>query len=227
MGGIGVAALLKLLSIGAVLGLIPIIWVGYRGRGDAYRRLIWVTAFLTLDLIMFGGFTRLTDSGLGCPDWPGCYEQATPFHARDHIAAAQTADPYGPVTLDRAWIEMLHRYFAMAVGLLITAITVLAWWGRHRSDRPSPWYASFLLVLVCIQGAFGAWTVILKLQPVIVTLHLLFGMALLGGLTWLASLHRLPVALSLGRGAVDVPAALLLKGARPWYSRIRQYGLQR
>ncbi|MFX7926526.1 COX15/CtaA family protein, partial [Acinetobacter baumannii] len=75
--------------------------------------------FLTFDLIVFGAFTRLTDSGLGCPDWPGCYSAASPVGAHAHIEAAQTAMPTGPVTHAKAWIEMLHRYLASGVGLLI------------------------------------------------------------------------------------------------------------
>ena len=78
-----------------------------------------LTLFLTFDLIVFGAFTRLTDSGLGCPDWPGCYGQASPFGARAEIDAAQTALPSGPVTWRKAWIEMIHRYLAMTVGVLI------------------------------------------------------------------------------------------------------------
>jgi cytochrome c oxidase assembly protein subunit 15 len=83
--------------------------------------------FLTFDLIMFGAFTRLTDSGLGCPDWPGCYGHANPLLAHEQINAAQAAMPTGPVTWAKAWIEMIHRYFAMAVGVLIIVLMVAAW----------------------------------------------------------------------------------------------------
>ena len=76
---------------------------------------------------MFGSFTRLTDSGLGCPDWPGCYGHSNPISAGEPIRAAETAQPTGPVTMTKAWIEMLHRYFAMGVGFLIIILTVQAW----------------------------------------------------------------------------------------------------
>ncbi|HCN73528.1 MAG TPA: heme A synthase, partial [Pusillimonas sp.] len=70
-----------------------------------YRKLVFFTWFLTLDLIMFGAFVRLTDSGLGCPDWPGCYGKVTPIGAADHIRQAYEAMPYGPVSFPKAWIE--------------------------------------------------------------------------------------------------------------------------
>ena len=99
-------------------------------RCDAARRLhalTLLTLFLTFDLVLFGSFTRLTDSGLGCPDWPGCYGSASPLGARDEIHAAQTALPSGPVTHGKAWIEMIHRYLATAVGVLITVIAMVSW----------------------------------------------------------------------------------------------------
>ena len=171
---------------GLLVALVPATLV-YLSRGsDRYRKLAWVMVFLTFDLIVFGAFTRLTDSGLGCPDWPGCYGEANPFLAHEEINAAQTLQPTGPVTVFKAWIEMIHRYLAMGVGVLIIATLLVAWrLSRQLTDsRYSPWLPALLLVFVCVQGAFGAWTVTLKLQPVIVTIHLLLGMSLLSLLTW-------------------------------------------
>jgi cytochrome c oxidase assembly protein subunit 15 len=139
--------------------------------------------FLTFDLVLFGAFTRLSDSGLGCPDWPGCYGSVTPMGAQVHIDAAQAAAPTGPVTTSKAWIEMLHRKMATVIGALITLLMVLSWAWRKQT-RHSPGLASFTFVWVCVQGAFGAWTVTLKLFPAIVTLHLLGGMVLLFLLAW-------------------------------------------
>ncbi len=223
---IGTASLFMLLAIGAGLAMLALLWVFAQGKSSAYRRLLWLTTFLVLDLILFGGFTRLTDSGLGCPDWPGCYTHATPFHASAQIHAAQTQLPTGPVTMMKAWIEMLHRYFAMAIGLLITIIMIMAWQQHNRQQQPctmaptkklampSPWVASFLFLLVCLQGAFGAWTVTLKLQPVIVTLHLLLAMSLLMGLTWLASQYQFATTLwqpchndTIRQTSLDLPLA--------------------
>jgi heme a synthase len=178
--------LLQLLALGAVVAAGPLAYVWVKSDANKYRKLVWVTMFLTFDLIVFGGFTRLTDSGLGCPDWPGCYGKSNPMSAVKEIRAAEAANPTGPVTMTKATIEMVHRYLAMGVGALILTLTVLAW-TRRRREGESPWPATALLVLVCVQGAFGAWTVTLKLMPAIVTIHLLLGMALLAALTALAA----------------------------------------
>ncbi|MFN0159610.1 MAG: COX15/CtaA family protein [Burkholderiales bacterium] len=177
------AALFQLALVGLAIAAVPLGWVWVKKGTDRSRRLVWVTLFLTFDLILFGAFTRLTDSGLGCPDWPGCYGYSNPLAAAREIATAEAAMPTGPVTFTKAWIEMIHRYLAMAVGALITAVMVLAW--RSRAER-SPWPATAIFLLVCIQGAFGAWTVTLKLMPVIVTIHLLLGVTLLCALGLLA-----------------------------------------
>jgi cytochrome c oxidase assembly protein subunit 15 len=172
-----------------LLATVPLTLV-YLSRGaDRYRKLAWAMVFFTFDLIVFGAFTRLTDSGLGCPDWPGCYGEANPFLAHSEISAAQAAMPTGPVTVAKAWIEMIHRYLAMGVGVLIIATLVvsLRLWRREKLPRYHPALPALLLVWVCVQGAFGAWTVTLKLQPIIVTMHLLLGIGLLAMLTWHAA----------------------------------------
>lgn len=187
--------LLRLLMVGSALAALPLLWVGLRNRNASsaqrLRALTLVTLFLTFDLVMFGAFTRLTDSGLGCPDWPGCYGNASPLGAHLEITAAQMAMPSGPVTHDKAWIEMLHRYWASSVGALILVVTAMSWWlatGVRKTrvgavGLPSPWWATLTLLWVCIQGAFGALTVTMKLFPAIVSLHLLGGYVLLALLT--------------------------------------------
>lgn len=178
---------LHVMLMGSILALGPLSWVWLRNRaaepGRRWRALVLVTLFLCFDLVVFGAFTRLTDSGLGCPDWPGCYGHASPVGAQAHISAAQAAMPTGPVTHVKAWIEMIHRYLATSVGVLILTLAVVAWLERKdpRRNAPSsmlPW-ALASLVWVCIQGAFGALTVTMKLFPAIVTLHLLGGIGLL------------------------------------------------
>lgn len=182
---VDLAPIARLALLGVVLAMGPLAWIWLRHRGASPARrlqaLTLLTLFLTFDLILFGAFTRLTDSGLGCPDWPGCYGKASPIGARAEIHAAQTEMPTGPVTHGKAWIEMVHRYLATAVGVLITVMAIVAWLERRRGERtmPSPWWATATLVWVCIQGAFGALTVTLKLYPAIVTAHLLGGLALL------------------------------------------------
>ena len=200
---IGVIALL-----GGLLALGPLLWVWLRQGAEqpadrAARRLqvlTLVTLFLTFDLVLFGAFTRLTDSGLGCPDWPGCYGSASPFGARVQIQTAQTVLPSGPVTPGKAWVEMIHRYLATGVGALITVLAVLSWIeARKRRASLSPWWASATLVWVCLQGAFGALTVTMKLYPAIVTLHLLGGLGLLALLAVQVQANE-PVRLPLSPG---------------------------
>src|SRR6195952_1126531 len=118
---------LQLGLIGICIALLPLSYVWVKADDNKFRKLVWLTTFLTLDLVMFGGFTRLTDSGLGCPDWPGCYGQPSPPAAQAEIRAAQNALPDGPVTHGKAWIEMTHRYLATGVGGLILALVALAW----------------------------------------------------------------------------------------------------
>ena len=181
--------ILQLGLIGLCIALLPLSWVWVKADDNKFRKLVWLTTFMTLDLVMFGGFTRLTDSGLGCPDWPGCYGTSSPFIAHMQIAAAHAAMPSGPVSMTKAWIEMIHRYFAMAIGVLIIAQMAIAW--RARIKRlplhVSPWWPTALLGLIVVQGVFGAWTVTMKLQPIIVTTHLMLGLLLLGSLAWLAA----------------------------------------
>ena len=204
--------LIQLAIMGMLAAMLPLTIVWVSNDTDKYRKLIWVTLFLTFDLIMFGAFTRLTDSGLGCPDWPGCYGQANPLQAHADISAAEAAMPTGPVTVMKAWVEMIHRYFAMGIGVLIVAMMVIAWrkWFQsgRKEEKFSPVFPTLLFAFICLQGAFGAWTVTMKLQPIIVTTHLLLGMSLLALLTWFGSRqsHHLPVARS--AIALRIPAAL-------------------
>ncbi len=188
---------LRLMIMGLVVASGPLAWVWLRKRtassAQRLRVLTLLTLFLTFDLVAFGAFTRLTDSGLGCPDWPGCYGHASPVGAQLHIDAAQSAMPTGPVTHPKAWIEMIHRYLATGVGVMILTLTAASWLEFLRGKRSAeagepgisgrrvekPWWPTLTLVWVCLQGAFGALTVTMKLFPAIVTMHLLGGLVLL------------------------------------------------
>ena len=182
--GVDFAPLLGVLLAGALLAAGPLLWWQARRRdtGPAVglHALALMTLFLSFDLVLFGAFTRLSDSGLGCPDWPGCYGQASPIGARTPIASAEAAIPTGAVTPTKAWIEMAHRYGATAIGVLIIALVALAVRAQRRGipGITSRW-AWLTLFWVCIQGAFGAFTVTMRLYPAIVTLHLLGGLGLL------------------------------------------------
>jgi heme a synthase len=200
-----------------VLALGPLAWVWLRNRQASpaarLRALTLLTLFLTFDLVVFGAFTRLSDSGLGCPDWPGCYGNASPLGAREEIHAAQSVQPSGPVTHGKAWVEMIHRYLATAVGVLIVVMTVSSWLEARRGRTTiSPWWATATLVWVCAQGAFGALTVTLKLYPAIVTLHLLGGLGLMALLALQAERAApRPMALAAGtRRLLHLMAGLVL-----------------
>jgi len=209
----------RLLLIALVIALVPLAWVWLRGRGaDRRSRLAALTAltlFLTFDLVVFGSFTRLTDSGLGCPDWPGCYGEASPLGAREDIHAAQSALPDGPVTWRKAWIEMIHRYLAMTVGALILLIAAASWLERRRLPHSTVWPMA-TLVWVVVQGLFGKYTVTLKLYPAVVSLHLLGGLTLLALLAIQHEAFRArPIALPAGlrRGAAAAMVLLVLQVA--------------
>ncbi len=189
----------RLMLVGLLIAALPLAWVWVRSRradtAQRLRLLTAVTLFLTFDLVLFGAFTRLTDSGLGCPDWPGCYGTASPIGARAEIAAAQAQQPTGPVTWSKAWIEMIHRYLATAVGALIVVLVAASVLERRRRPVPMLWPV-LTLVWVCVQGAFGALTVTMKLFPAIVTLHLMGGLVLLALLRLQAVRFGEPDALS-------------------------------
>lgn len=181
--------LVKMALTALMVATLPAAMVWMSSDANKYRKLAWTCVFLIFDLIVFGGFTRLTDSGLGCPDWPGCYGTANPFLAHDAIKHAEALMPSGPVTLSKAWIEMIHRYLAMAIGVLIIALVAQSWrmWRKERRADYAPALPTAVLGFYCLQGVFGALTVTQKLQPAIVTSHLLLAMGLLALTTWFAS----------------------------------------
>ena len=146
--------------------------------------LISVTTLLALVVIVLGAYTRLSDAGLGCPDWPGCYGRLIIPEDQEFIVEANELYPERPLEAGKAWKEMVHRYAAGALGLLILALAVIAW--RDRKDPETPfWIPMVLLALVVFQALLGMWTVTLLLKPVIVMGHLLGGMTLLLLLVWL------------------------------------------
>ena len=143
----------------------------------SFRVIVLVALVLAGCVITLGAYVRLSDAGLGCPDWPGCYGHllGVPEQAHD-VAAAQQAFPGVPVQAPKAWKEMVHRYAAGTLGLLIATLAVMSWWPR--SDVHAVRWTTLLLGLVAMQAALGMWTVTQLLKPVIVTLHLLGGMGI-------------------------------------------------
>lgn len=148
------------------------------------RKLILAALLLAFGVVALGAYVRLSDAGLGCPDWPGCYGKLTPHNAVAAINAELAVRPDGPVSHAKAWKEMVHRYFAGTLGLLVLAIAVLAWRDRRETQR-SIGLPLLLLGLIIFQALLGMWTVTQLLKPLIVSSHLLGGMATLALLLWL------------------------------------------
>jgi cytochrome c oxidase assembly protein subunit 15 len=142
-----------------------------------FRRLALAGALLAAAVVVLGAWVRLTNAGLGCPDWPGCYGHIYPNSGH--------GDPQTGFRFGKALHEMIHRYFA---GTLVLVITILLVWAvRYRKDRDQPLIPPALLfVVVCLQGVLGALTVTLLLKPLIVTAHLFGGLTTLGLLWWLS-----------------------------------------
>ena len=180
------------------------------------RTLVVTTLVTLLGLVMLGAYVRLSDAGLGCPDWPGCYGKLSPTQAADRIEAAARAAPQGPVSLPKAWREMVHRYFASLVGLMILAIAIKALVKRRRDSlrqERSPEVVGLpllILFVVLLQGFFGKWTVTFLLKPGIVTLHLLGGMTLVALVAWLSARHLRLAPASASRGIRTLAAVGLL-----------------
>lgn len=170
-----------------------------------YGRIAATATLLAFIVIIVGAWVRLTDAGLGCPDWPGCYGQITAPQEIEDVAKAISAFPDAPVDSGKAWREMLHRYLASALGLLIIVLAVIAWRNRHdiAQQRVLP---LIILGMVLFQGALGMWTVTMLLRPAIVTMHLLMGLTTLALLAWTTLRHY-----STGATYVRNPAEINLR----------------
>ncbi|GAA6183899.1 MULTISPECIES: COX15/CtaA family protein [Alteromonadaceae] len=141
------------------------------------RKLVLASVVLAIVVIVLGAYTRLTDAGLGCPDWPGCYGHLSVPATESHISAAQDAFPERTFEAHKAWNEMIHRYAAGTLGLFILLIFLISL--VKRSFHSPVKLPFFLLCLVCFQAALGMWTVTLNLMPLVVMGHLLGGFAVL------------------------------------------------
>lgn len=154
-----------------------------------YFRLALFACLLAFVVVVLGAYTRLADAGLGCPDWPGCYGQLiVPTTEADVTDKAYLEQR--PLEPAKGWKEMIHRYFAGTLGLVILALAI---WSVVRRKYPGQpvWLPLFLLVLVIIQALLGMWTVTLQLKPVVVMGHLLGGLTTLALLVLLALISRL------------------------------------
>ncbi len=162
-----------------------------------YRRCLWIGTALCLVVVVLGAYVRLSDAGLGCPDWPGCYGHLV-LPADEAVRdSAQMAWPERPIEAGKAWREMIHRYAASSLGLVIMLASLFAWLNRRDPHQPVA-LPAVLLGVVIFQGLLGMWTVTLLLKPLIVMGHLLGGLTTLGLLIWLL--------LEAGRTAAAPPA---------------------
>lgn len=153
-----------------------------------FKRLSLIAMITALCLVALGAYVRLSDAGLGCPDWPGCYGTLTVPQSEEAITQAQTVYPHSPVETGKAWKEMIHRYVAGVLGLMVLALFLLGW-RKSSSIRTSPWLTTGLAGLILFQAMLGMWTVTMLLKPAIVSAHLLGGMSTLAILTWIAHRH--------------------------------------
>jgi cytochrome c oxidase assembly protein subunit 15 len=157
-------------------------------RFKLYKKLALIAACLAFCVVALGAYVRLTDAGLGCPDWPGCYGTMTVPQSEAAIAKAQQFYPDNKIEVGKAWREMAHRYLAGTLGLLVLALTTLSW-AIKREIRNSVWLTTTLLIVIMFQAALGMWTVTMLLKPAIVTAHLIGGMTTLAMLVWIAHRH--------------------------------------
>lgn len=150
-----------------------------------FRRLCLVATAVALCVIVLGAWVRLSHAGLGCPDWPGCYGHLTVGQALENADHANAAFPDRPLEADKALKEMIHRYLASGLGLLILGIAIVAWLNRRDPAQPLR-LPGFLVMLVVFQGLLGMWTVTLLLKPAVVTAHLIGGLTTMSLLWWMA-----------------------------------------
>lgn len=160
-------------------------------RVQLFRRIALAAAILAFCVIVLGAWVRLSAAGLGCPDWPGCYGHLTVDEAARNADAINQAFPHRPFEYAKAIKEMVHRYFASTLGLLILVLAGFAIWNRQDPEQPVKLPIA-LVGLVILQGLLGMWTVTLLLKPLIVVLHLLGGLTTFSLLAWMAM--RKPIA---------------------------------
>lgn len=199
-------------------------------RHRLFRRLALAGVVLAFAVVVLGAWVRLSAAGLGCPDWPGCYGHLSVDDAARNLPAINEAFPQRPFEYHKAIKEMVHRYFASGLGLLILVLAGLAI--ANRKDPQQPLVAPIALVgLVILQGLLGMWTVTLLLKPLIVVLHLLGGLATLSLLAWLALAPSPPSPAERGRGRDSSPfgkeeiassPSPALRGTTAWMREVEQ-----
>jgi len=148
------------------------------------HKLAMLAAIITFCVIVLGAWVRLSHAGLGCPDWPGCYGQLTWPEAAHEIESANQAFPERPFEANKAWREMVHRYLAGTLMLLVFALTWMVWRNPGASGKLKRLTAA-MSILIIFQALLGMWTVTLKVMPIIVMTHLLGGLLSFSLVLWL------------------------------------------
>ncbi len=174
-----------------------------------FKRLSLFGTVLALCVVVLGAFVRLSDAGLGCPDWPGCYGTLSVPQSEAAIQKAQQVYPDSTIEIGKAWKEMAHRYLAGMLGLIVLAIFGLAW--RYKQAiKGNPLLPTALLLIIIFQAMLGMWTVTMLLKPVIVSAHLIGGMTTLAFLTWITHRHWITPA---AQPLISPSLTLLIRGA--------------
>ncbi len=176
---------------------------------NLFRRLSLFGTILALCVVVLGAYVRLSDAGLGCPDWPGCYGTLSVPQSETAIQKAQAIYPNSLIETGKAWKEMAHRYLAGTLGLVVLAIFGLAWRARQ-TIKVSPLLPTTLLLIISFQAMLGMWTVTMLLKPAIVSAHLIGGMTTLALLTWITHRHWGKYARA---SALSPTLNLLIRGA--------------
>ena len=146
--------------------------------------LVYGLPLLAGAVILFGAYVRLSDAGLGCPDWPGCYGRITVPETLSAHPLDQKMAQQRPLEIGKAWREMIHRYLASTLGADIVLLAILTWRNTSRNPRGNALACYLLVPLVIFQGLLGMWTVTLLLKPLVVTAHLFGGIATIALLWW-------------------------------------------
>ncbi|MFK5984362.1 MAG: COX15/CtaA family protein [Pseudomonadota bacterium] len=155
-----------------------------------YKNLILLTTLLAFATIILGANTRLSNAGLSCPDWPGCYGKLWLPKSDVAIKQAEQLYPQKPLKIEKAGKEMLHRYLAASLGLLVLFINIFSWKNKKTKHYPII-LPAILLIVVILQALLGMWTVTLLLKPIVVLSHLLLGFTTLVLLFWLSILSSI------------------------------------
>ncbi|MGD8575781.1 MAG: COX15/CtaA family protein [Thiohalophilus sp.] len=170
-------------------------------KENLFARLALVATVLALCVVVLGAYVRLSHAGLGCPDWPGCYGHIGVPDTEHEVQAANALHPDRPVEAHKAWKEMIHRYFAGILGLLVFSLGFIAWRNRRNPEQQVK-VPLFLSALIIFQALLGMWTVTIKLKPLIVMLHLMGGMTTLSLLWWI-TLRQMNLFHRFGAGIIQ------------------------